>query len=359
MDYSLIKGLGAGVIGRKENNEQSREDSCDWYERNALTEGEVEELEELILDSCRHYRRDSTGTIVPDYESGRFLKATEGGMLSPYDLVDTPVRTGVQPDGYLWWQMSSESLFGDVQKSTSAEASISSSTSSKIDQNKMTSTTRASTGGPSTGATSISASTTNSLTASSFNTVANNKSRPAPDTRTSSSLPSPSPCTGTIAVRCFFLGGNDADGEFYEGRAENFFLPKNAQGLCLLELFRVAFRRRLLYKLGIREATKQYAPCFHIPLKTKAKGGGRFGWPDNPALYNDTSSYFLTALRKLEADGVSCRDLDAWSGTEDLRYRLQKETGGPGPGVIQQQQQQQQQGLMAMKGQQQLQQQDI
>lgn len=99
-----------------------------------------------------------------------------------------------------------------------------------------------------------------------------------------------------------FPAGQDPNGAPYVARKESGYLPVNDQGTTLLELFKVAFLRRVMFGLGLREKNQQYAPIFCIKLKTKASGGRRcFGWPDD--------GYFRSAVAELKAQGVGIRDI--------------------------------------------------
>ena len=46
------------------------------------------------------------------------------------------------------------------------------------------------------------------------------------------------------------MSGRDDENKAYRGRTEGGYLPLHPQGLLLLELFKIAFRRRLMFGLG-------------------------------------------------------------------------------------------------------------
>ena len=115
----------------------------------------------------------------------------------------------------------------------------------------------------------------------------------------------PLACCGmsqSIVVEFNFERSMTEDGEFYHPRFERAYLPFNEEGLILLELFKVAFRRRLMFGIGTRLATRRFAPTFNIHIKTKLDGGTtKHGYPD--------PDYFRNCLGELEANHISVLDL--------------------------------------------------
>lgn len=108
--------------------------------------------------------------------------------------------------------------------------------------------------------------------------------------------------TGAIVIQFKFPPGKDDDGRPYPGRTEDGYLPCNCQGIIQLELFKVAFRRRVMFGLGTSMATGRFKPTFNIHIKTKPGGGApRHGYPD--------PDYFRRSLDELKNAGVSVADL--------------------------------------------------
>jgi len=116
------------------------------------------------------------------------------------------------------------------------------------------------------------------------------------------SLPGHGDASNTIVVQFEFLAGTDSDGTAYEGRRCKAFLPGNAQGIILLELFKVAFKRRVMFGLGSSMTFALYRPTFNIHIKTSTnKGIAGHGYPDK--------SYYQRATEELQANGVTIMDL--------------------------------------------------
>lgn len=121
-------------------------------------------------------------------------------------------------------------------------------------------------------------------------------------TTEASALPGSLPQVGTIVVSIYFPRGVDEQGSEFAERREKAYLPDDARGRLLLALFQLAFRRRVLFglglsmKLGIRRAT------FNIHLKTARRGGPTLhGYPDD--------AYFERCLEELHANGVAVEQL--------------------------------------------------
>jgi len=116
------------------------------------------------------------------------------------------------------------------------------------------------------------------------------------------SLPGHEDAKETIVVHFIFPKGFDEHGREYQGRSNKCFLPADNEGFVLLELFKVAFRRRVMYGLGQSLSRNIYRPTFNIHIKTNRKRGVEgHGYPD--------PSYFARALEELRANGVTVADL--------------------------------------------------
>lgn len=106
----------------------------------------------------------------------------------------------------------------------------------------------------------------------------------------------------TLIVEFAFSPGVDEGGQHYEGRKPKCYLPGNCQGILLLELFKVAFRRRVMFGLGASMSFGTYRPTFNIHIKTSSRrGGAEHGFPD--------SSYFERSIEELRTNGVTLADL--------------------------------------------------
>lgn len=106
----------------------------------------------------------------------------------------------------------------------------------------------------------------------------------------------------TIKVTFAFPCGADDDGNAYESRKSSGYLPCNFQGVVLLELFKVAFRRRVMFGIGHSMTTGRMQPTYNIHLKTRRDGGqARHGYPDD--------TYFQRSLKELQSSGVTIADL--------------------------------------------------
>mmetsp|Transcript_43712 Transcript_43712/g.76659 ORF Transcript_43712/g.76659 Transcript_43712/m.76659 type:complete len:505 (+) Transcript_43712:33-1547(+) len=115
-------------------------------------------------------------------------------------------------------------------------------------------------------------------------------------------LPGHPDSAGTIAVMFDFPPGVDESGNSYAGRRERGYLPANAQGSLLLELFKVALRRRVMFGIGHSMTTGQYRPTYRIHIKTSKQGGAaEHGYPD--------PLYLKRALEELRSAGVSVADV--------------------------------------------------
>jgi len=107
----------------------------------------------------------------------------------------------------------------------------------------------------------------------------------------------------TIVLHFRFPPGWDESGQRYQGRTQRAYLPHNERGLLLLELFQLAFRRRVLFDLRVSATDAKYWPAFNIHLKTATTGGPqKFGFPDE--------SYFQRAMEELRESGVTVAELE-------------------------------------------------
>lgn len=106
----------------------------------------------------------------------------------------------------------------------------------------------------------------------------------------------------TIVIDFTFPEGVSDDGVHYKGRRPKGYLPGNVQGAILLELFKVAFRRRVMFGLGHSMTTNAYRPTFNIHIKTSThRGITGHGYPDD--------DYFQRSLEELRTNGVTMADL--------------------------------------------------
>jgi len=107
---------------------------------------------------------------------------------------------------------------------------------------------------------------------------------------------------GSIVVDFIFPSGRDDEGRAYGQRRTRGYLPASTQGFVLLELFKVAFRRRVMFGLGHSMATEAYRPTFNIHIKTStSQGTTKHGYPDE--------TYFARAMEELATNGVTRVDL--------------------------------------------------
>jgi len=110
------------------------------------------------------------------------------------------------------------------------------------------------------------------------------------------------PDSFTIVLRFSFPPGRDPAGQQYRGRTQQAYLPHSESGKLLLELFQLAFRRKVLFSLRVSATDSKYWPAFNIHLKTAISGGPeRFGYPDE--------GYFQRVMDELRENGVTVADL--------------------------------------------------
>lgn len=108
--------------------------------------------------------------------------------------------------------------------------------------------------------------------------------------------------TQTIVIQFTFPPGASDNGEPHDGRRPKGYLPGNTQGVILLELFKVAFRRRVMFGLGQSMTLGTFRPTFNIHIKTSTHRGQQgHGYPDD--------DYFQRALEELKTNGVTMADL--------------------------------------------------
>jgi len=110
----------------------------------------------------------------------------------------------------------------------------------------------------------------------------------------------------TIEFEFMFPPGTSDEGRAYEGRRPRGYLPGNIQGVILLELFKVAFRRRVMFGLGNSMTTSSYRPTFNIHIKTSThRGAAGHGYPDD--------DYFQRCVKELQTNGVTMVDFPGWA----------------------------------------------
>lgn len=116
------------------------------------------------------------------------------------------------------------------------------------------------------------------------------------------SLPGHPEAKQTIVVQFDFPPGQDESGRQYDGRKPKGYLPCNAQGIVLLELFKLAFRRCVMFGMGTSLTYDTYRPTFNIHIKTSTRRGqAGHGYPDD--------SYFERAMDELRSNGVFIANL--------------------------------------------------
>ncbi|CAD7925034.1 unnamed protein product [Amoebophrya sp. A120] len=112
------------------------------------------------------------------------------------------------------------------------------------------------------------------------------------------------PTTHMLQVTFDFPAGFSVEEQkAYHGRSENAFLPINKEGTTLLELFKIAFKRRLMFGLGDRLTGGRFGPTFNIHLKTTVKqvGAHGHGYPD--------PGYFQRTIEELKTNGIEIKDI--------------------------------------------------
>jgi hypothetical protein len=100
-----------------------------------------------------------------------------------------------------------------------------------------------------------------------------------------------------------FPSALDEEGRRYNSRAEQAILLNNPEGVALLKLYQVAFKRRCMFGLGTSMTFGDYRPTFNIHIKTRENGGAaHHGYPD--------PTYLERCLEELAASGVTVKDID-------------------------------------------------
>ena len=80
-------------------------------------------------------------------------------------------------------------------------------------------------------------------------------------------------------------------------------VPMGPLQVILLALFRLAFKRRVMFSLGTSMTFQTFRPTFNIHIKTSRRGGSsNHGYPDD--------DYFKRSLDALLANGVTMKQLD-------------------------------------------------
>eukprot|EP01129_Flabellula_baltica_P003932 TRINITY_DN13673_c0_g1_i1.p1 TRINITY_DN13673_c0_g1~~TRINITY_DN13673_c0_g1_i1.p1 ORF type:complete len:416 (+),score=76.23 TRINITY_DN13673_c0_g1_i1:105-1250(+) len=114
---------------------------------------------------------------------------------------------------------------------------------------------------------------------------------------------------GTYIINYSFPSGTQgedhpAPGKRYSGTSRTCYLPDNEEGRELLELFRIAFDRRLIFRIGTSVTTGQKNTVIWngIHMKTNTHGGtSSFGYPD--------PTYFERVKAELSDVGVTPSDI--------------------------------------------------
>jgi hypothetical protein len=111
-------------------------------------------------------------------------------------------------------------------------------------------------------------------------------------------------CPSCIEITIDFPAGQDNRGKDYQARIEKAYLPDNNLGNLVLELFKTAFRRRILFDIGYSMSYEgRYWPVIsNISLKTSIE---EFDPPD-PHGYPD-KRYLTRVIEQLRSRGVSIR----------------------------------------------------
>jgi len=114
---------------------------------------------------------------------------------------------------------------------------------------------------------------------------------------------------GTIQIQYSFPDGiqgpeHPSPGVKYAGTSRTCFLPDNDEGREILALFKIAWDRKLLFRVGtsVTTGTPNCVVWNDIHHKTTTTGGATaFGYPDN--------GYFLRVKSELAAKGVTIQTL--------------------------------------------------
>eukprot|EP00929_Paragymnodinium_shiwhaense_P070962 TRINITY_DN36045_c0_g1_i2.p1 TRINITY_DN36045_c0_g1~~TRINITY_DN36045_c0_g1_i2.p1 ORF type:complete len:977 (-),score=131.76 TRINITY_DN36045_c0_g1_i2:137-3067(-) len=107
----------------------------------------------------------------------------------------------------------------------------------------------------------------------------------------------------TIVLVFDFPSGKDEDGQPYDHRRQRAYLPDDVPGRLLLQLFRLAFRRRVMFGLGLSMTLAVRRATFNVHVKTSRTGGAtKHGFPDD--------DYFARAIEELSSNGVTVGQLE-------------------------------------------------
>eukprot|EP00933_Yihiella_yeosuensis_P008208 TRINITY_DN113545_c0_g1_i1.p1 TRINITY_DN113545_c0_g1~~TRINITY_DN113545_c0_g1_i1.p1 ORF type:complete len:293 (+),score=55.41 TRINITY_DN113545_c0_g1_i1:35-913(+) len=94
-------------------------------------------------------------------------------------------------------------------------------------------------------------------------------------------LPGEAEGSGTIVVCWDFPAGLDGSGNWFASRNQQGYLPDTERGREVLGLFVTAFRRKLMFDLGLSSSRNKYWPRISVHIKTSRGGGAqRHGYPD-------------------------------------------------------------------------------
>jgi deltex-like protein len=123
--------------------------------------------------------------------------------------------------------------------------------------------------------------------------------------------------TGTIIIDFEFPDGiqkaeHANPGQRYSGTFRTAYLPDNDEGREMLYLFKVAFQRKLMFRIGTSVTTgEQNTVIFNgIHLKTSPDGGSsNFGYPDD--------GYFARVKDELAKFGITSADAAQGEGIAD------------------------------------------
>jgi deltex-like protein len=106
--------------------------------------------------------------------------------------------------------------------------------------------------------------------------------------------------------------------QFYSATHRVAYLPSNDAGREILALLRVAFHRRLIFRLGESSTTSVFGICWAIHHKTSMHGGSAaYGYPD--------PTYLERVRAELAEVGVTCEDASFFDENSDDWFQDQSE----------------------------------
>jgi len=116
--------------------------------------------------------------------------------------------------------------------------------------------------------------------------------------------------SGTIIIDFDFMNGFQGDdhpnpGDSYKGTSRTAYLPDNVDGRKILELFKIAWERRVMFRIGTSVTTGEENTVIYngIHIKTNTKGGtSKYGYPD--------PTYFTRVQEELSKFGITEQDLE-------------------------------------------------